>query len=291
MRIRTARLRTALLAGAAIALTGCGAAGTPTPGAVEDGSLARVREAGTLLVCSSNDVPYFYRDPRTGQLVGTDHDMVKAIGDRLGIPQVEMYEVPISGIIPALNARRCDLIADNIAITVKRSQEVAFSAPMYRAGQALVVPTGNPGGVRSEADFAGHRIGSYQGTVQLDYLKGLATKDPRIQVQEYKNITEIVADLEAGRLDAGAFDDMVAAAMIKTNPGLRIEIVDYALPIGDYTVGAAFRKEDRSLRTAFDDAHRELMQDGTLNRIFATWGMSPAEDFQPFPGCCAAPSS
>ncbi|GLI03862.1 substrate-binding periplasmic protein [Phytohabitans aurantiacus] len=271
-------------------LAACGGNNSPDAVGKDDGSLSRVRGAGKLTVCSSNDVPYFYRDPKSGQLTGTDYDMIKAIAERIGVPKVELYEVPISGIIPALNSRRCDIIGDNIAITIKRSKEVDFSAPMYRAGQALVVPKGNRAKILTQDDFGGHSVGSYQGTVQLDYLKELAKKDPTIRVKEYKNITEIVADLEAGRLDAGAFDDMVAAAMIKANPSLGIEVINYKLPIGDYTVGAAFRKGDVALRHAFNDGNQQVARDGTLSQIFAKWGLTPAEKYEPYPGCCAPPA-
>ena len=284
------RYLVALLATSVCVVSCSGGANSVSSAASGDGSLTRVQDAKKLVVCSSNDVPYFYRDPDSDQLTGTDFDMVKQIARHIEIEQIEMYEVPISGIIPALKSRRCDMISDNIAITIKRSAEVDFSEPMYLAGQALVVPKGNPAGIRSEQDFAGHRVGSYQGTVQLDYLKGLAAKEPGIEVKEYKNITEIVADLEAGRLDAGAFDDMVAGAMIKQNPSLGIEVLAYEMPIGDYAVGAAFRKEDKDLRHAFDDASRQLMLDGTLERILGDWGMTPTERYLPFPGCCKPPA-
>jgi ABC-type amino acid transport substrate-binding protein len=283
--MRARKLLVLLVASASLAACSDGG-GNEDSNTGGDGSLDRVTNGGKLVVCSSNDVPYFYRDPKSGDLTGTDYDMVSEIAQRIGVGRIEMFEVPISGIIPALNSRRCDMISDNIAITVKRSQEVDFSAPMYLAGQALVVPKGNPANVRTENDFGGRRVGSYQGTVQLDYLKGLAAKDPSIEVKEYKNITEIVADLEAGRLDAGAFDDMVAADMIAQNPSLRIEVVDYEMPIGDYAVGAAFRKDDNDLQSAFNDANREIMLDGTLMRIFQKWGLQPAERYMPFPGCC-----
>ena len=278
----------ALVLAALAGLTACGSGGGSPAAGASDGSLARVKKAGHLTVCSSNDVPYFYRDPKTKQLAGTDYDMVKTIGDRLGIHKIQMYEVPISGIIPALTAKRCDLISDNIAITIKRSKQVDFSAPMYRAGQALVVPKGNPAGIHTQADFHGHTVGSYLGTIQLDYLKGLAKKDKTIKVKEYKNIPEIIADLRAGRLDAGAFDDMVAAYTLKTNPSLPIELVNYKLPIGDYAVGAAFRKSDGTFRHAFDDADRQIMQTGGLTTTLTKWGLTPADRFEPFPNCCDA---
>jgi polar amino acid transport system substrate-binding protein len=282
MKIRT--VFAVLVAGAALAA--CSGANDNTEKA--DGSLARVQKAGKLVVCSSNDVPYFYRDPKNTKLTGTDYDMVREIAAKLNISKIEMFEVPISGIIPALKAKRCDLISDNIAITAKRSEEIAFSGPMYKAGQALVVPKGNPGKVNTQADFAGNSVGSYLGTIQLDYLLALQKKDSSIDVKQYKAIPEILADLKAGRLDAGVFDDMVASYTLKTNASLPIEIINYKLPVGDYAVGAGFRKEDQSLRNAFSDANRDLMFDGSVAKIFKKWGLEPIDRYAAFPNCCVA---
>lgn len=287
MKFRTVALAL-LMAG--MTMTACSADGD-TGSTGTDGSLARVQEAGKLVVCSSNDVPYFYRDPETNELAGTDYDMVKAIAAEMGITEIEMFEVPISGIIPALAAERCDLISDNIAITAKRSEEISFSSPMYKAGQALVVPEGNPADVTSQEDFGGHSIGSYLGTIQLDYLLAMQDEDSSIEVKEYKAIPEILADLKAGRLDAGVFDDMVASYTLKTNSSLPIEIIDYELPVGDYAVGAGFRKEDEALRNEFSDVNRQLMFDGTIAEIFEEWGLVPIDRYAAFPMCCVVEES
>jgi polar amino acid transport system substrate-binding protein len=276
---------------AAVLLAGCGGGDDKSGTSASDGSLARVQHAGKLTVCSSNDVPYAYRDAKDKQLKGTDIEMVRAIARQLRIGKVELYEVPISGIISALKSRRCDLIADNIAINQERSKQISFSAPMYRAGQALVVPKGNPAHILSQEDFHGHTVGSYLGTIQLEYLRELAKKDSSIKVKAYKNIPEVIADLKAGRLDAAVFDDMVAGYSLKDDPSLGIEIVPAKLPIGDYAVGAGFRNEDRSLRYAFNDAARQLQRDGQLSSILRRWGMVPVDRYLPFPNCCPAPAA
>lgn len=270
-------------------LTGCSSSSNKdgAAGGGADPSLTRVKNAGKLVICSSNDVPYAYRDPaKNNALTGTDIDMVTAIAKRIGVGNLELNEVPISGIIPALLSSRCDIIADNIAITLKRSEQIAFSNPQYKAGQALVVPKGNPAQIRTERDFAKHSVGSYAGTVQIDWLNELATKDPSITVKTYKDIPEVLADLRAGRLDAAVFDDMVAGYSLKLDPSLPIEIVDYKLPIGDYAVGAGFRKDDNALRQAFNDANRELQVSGELTDILKKWGLTPVERYYPFSNCC-----
>ena len=265
-----------------------GALGVAQAASASDGSLGRVKKAGVAIVCSSNDVPYAYKDPASGEPMGTDVEMVRSILQRIGVPKLELYITEFSSLIPALQSGRCDFIADNMGITVKRSQEVAFTAPMYQAGLVIIVPKGNPAHLTDVAEFSGKTLAAYLGAIQLDWMKEMAKKDPTITVKSFKNATEIIAELGAGRLDGALVDGMIAANVLKTNPSAPFEIVDYSLPIGDYAIGAAFRKEDQELRHAFEDAHRENLLSGDFDSILTKWQLTPKSLYYPYPQCCAA---
>jgi hypothetical protein len=66
-------------------------------GAVDAYSLARVRPAGKLVVSSSSDVTYSYRDPKTSRLAGNDYDTDQAIAYRPGVKAIDLCEMPIAG--------------------------------------------------------------------------------------------------------------------------------------------------------------------------------------------------
>jgi ABC-type amino acid transport substrate-binding protein len=270
-----------------------GACGSPTPsgagGTFTDGSLARVLAAKKLVICASNDVPYVYLDTNTGQLAGTDLDIIKATAKRIGIDNLEMVQSTFAGLIPGLLAKRCDVIQDNIGITMAREKQISFSIPQYNNTPVLVVAKGNPKNVQSPADFGGLTVGSYEGTTYIDYLNGLAEKDPTIKVNTYKDATLILADLKAGRLDVGMYDGIIAGLQIKQDPSAQIEILPYDLgkQIGALLMsGIGFRKEDKTLRFALDDATREIQLSGELVAIFNKWGMNPIDFYLPFPQCC-----
>jgi len=262
--------------------------GTITAANAADGSLERVRKAGVAIVCSANDVPYAYKDPNTGEPTGTDVDMVRSILQKIGVPKLELYTTEFSSLIPALQSGRCDFIADNMGITVKRSQQVAFTAPMYQAGLVIIVPKGNPAGLTDVSQFSGKTLAAYLGAIQLDWMKEMAKKDPTITVKAFKNATEIIAELGARRLDGALVDSMIAANVLKTNPSAPFEIVDHKLPIGDYAIGAAFRKEDQDLRHAFEDAHRDNLVFGGFDEVLTKWQLTPKSLYFPYPQCCAA---
>ena len=105
-------------------------------------------------------------------------------------------------------------------------------------------------------------------------------------MKENKNIPEIIADLRAGRLDAGAFDDMVAGVHAqRPNPSLPIQLINYTLPISDYAVERVSEVRQQ-LRSAFDDADRHIMLTACLTSVLTKWGLTPADRFEPLPNCC-----
>ena len=55
--------------------------------------------------------PFSYHDPATGQLVGYDVDVARAVADKLGV-KVEFVETPWDSIFAALEANRFDVVAN-----------------------------------------------------------------------------------------------------------------------------------------------------------------------------------
>ena len=266
-------------------------ASAATVHAAGDGSLDRIKQEGSVTVCTSNDVPYAYKDPNTGEFSGVDVEMVKLIFSKLEIEKVEMYTIEFSGLIPALQSKRCDLIADNMGISPARSQQINFSWPMYNAGLVIAVSPGNPKKIMSVENFSGNTVGAYLGTIQLEWMKQMAEKDPSITVKAFKGVPEIIAEMRAGRLDAAVTDGMVLSYMLKTDPTIPLEVVDHQIKQagGRYAVGAGFRKEDDDLRHAFDDAHRQGQLSGEFNTILAKWGLEPKSFYAPYENCCVDP--
>jgi len=88
---------------------------------------------------TSNDQPYNFLDPKTGQMAGIDSEMLAYVLKKLGIPNSKMVQADFSGLVPGLISSRFDTIADAMYITPKRLQVIAFSDGLYRYGEVLVV--------------------------------------------------------------------------------------------------------------------------------------------------------
>lgn len=241
----------------------------------KDGSFDRVKAAKILKFGTSNDQPYSFVNVETGKIEGIDAEMMLAILDKLGIPDHEATQIEFNGLIPSLLASRMDVIADAMYITEKRQKVISFSEGWYQYGEALLVREGNPKGLHALEDLkSGAKVGSYLGTVYLDWLGQI----DGAEVMSYPDAASALEDMRAGRLDAVVIDAPVAGYALSHNPKYKnaFEIVADYKPREVGTIGAGFRKEDEALREAFNWALKELKAEGTDLAILKKWGLSEA---------------
>lgn len=238
--------------------------------AVADTSLADARERGSLRASFVNEVPFGYIG-RDGQPTGEAPEIARAILARIGIDRLEGRLTEWPSLIPGLDAGRWDVIAAGMYITPERCEQVLFTEPTYRIGQAFLVEAGNPHDLHSYEDVradSGVTLGIMEGAVERGYAERAGI--PERQIETIPTQEEMLAAVQAGRVDAVALSELSIAEMAEQG-GDEVEMVeDFATP--DYAMGYgafAFRKDDRALRDAFNDEltafigsdeHLELVQ-------------------------------
>lgn len=222
--------------------------------AVADTSLADARERGSLRASFVNEVPFGYIG-RDGQPTGEAPEIARAILARIGIDRLEGRLTEWPSLIPGLDAGRWDVIAAGMYITPERCEQVLFTEPTYRIGQAFLVEAGNPHDLHSYEDVradSGVTLGIMEGAVERGYAERAGI--PERQIETIPTQEEMLAAVQAGRVDAVALSELSIAEMAEQG-GDEVEMVeDFATP--DYAMGYgafAFRKDDRALRDAFND--------------------------------------
>lgn len=88
--------------------------------------------------------PFGFKDSKTGEFVGFDVDIIRAIGRTAGF-SVKVENIPFDGLIPALKTRTIDIAINDIGITAERAKSVDFSDRYYIAGMGIVVAKGYQG--------------------------------------------------------------------------------------------------------------------------------------------------
>jgi ABC-type amino acid transport substrate-binding protein len=116
-----------------------------------------------LKVGTSADFPPFeFQDEKTGAYLGFDLDLIRAIGDAIGM-DVQIVNTGWDGLIPGLITGNYDCIASAMTITDERLKAVNFSDPYFSAGQ-VVVTIAKDTAIKSVADLEGKKISVQIGT-------------------------------------------------------------------------------------------------------------------------------
>jgi lysine/arginine/ornithine transport system substrate-binding protein len=212
--------------------------------------------------------PPFESKTPTGQLQGFDIDLGNALCAQLKA-RCQWVENSFDGLIPALQARKFDVIDSAMNINAKRAEQVDFTVPMYLTPAQLVARKGSK--LLPTADsLAGHSVGVLQGSIQEQYAKQMwASKN--VDVVSYQTQDAVYADLVAGRVDS-TFLDATAASLGFLNQPNGKDFAFAGAPVNDAKiigtgVGLAVRKGDNELREELNSAFDELKRNGTYQQL------------------------
>ncbi|QIB33089.1 transporter substrate-binding domain-containing protein [Ancylobacter pratisalsi] len=240
-----------------------------------DASLARAKAEGVTLGFSPSP-PYSSLDPATKKAGGLDVELVEAALKWAGVTDFKYEVMPFGQLIPALLAKRIDIVTANIHVTPDRLKAVSFSGPAWWYGPAIVVAKGNPAGITSFGSLKGKKVGAIAGSAADEYLRKIG-----VAVTAFQTDAEEFAAISTGRVDAILDDDVKIIEFMKANGSAPIEIVaNVTIPdelIFKYGYGYAryaLRKEDCSLRAAFTQGLAEVRGNGQASAILKSYGLT-----------------
>jgi cystine transport system substrate-binding protein len=226
--------------------------------------LDQVKARGTLRIGLEGTFPPFNsKDTKTGELVGFDVDIAKAVAAKLGV-KPEFITTEWSGIIAGLQAGKFDVIVNQVGVTDARKQVLDFSPAYTYSGAELIQRKNDDRQFKSLEDLKGHKLGVGLGTNYMDMAKSV----PGIDVKTYPGAPEYLRDLAEKRLDAALNDRLMVAYLLKQS--------DLPLRAGAM-VGTGnpsaipFKKGNPKFAKAIDDAMTQLEADGTFTKISDKW--------------------
>lgn len=243
----------------------------PAPGAMPAGStMAVIADRGRLI--AGVDQGKFlagYRDPLTGNLSGSDIDIVRRIAAAIfGDPERVQYVVlNIADRAAALERDQVDVVVNSFTITCARQRVVEFSAPYMPASQRLLVPLGS--GIAEVEDLAGRTVCTSRGSTTEIVLRNLG-----LQVESLTGIPDCVLEMQRGRVAAVSSDDVILAGLAAQDPNTRV--VGRALDTSRYAVG--MRPDEPDLVRFVNGVLEAARADGSLaasNRHWYTGRLDP----------------
>ncbi|MFL0166659.1 ABC transporter substrate-binding protein [Candidatus Clostridium helianthi] len=235
--------------------------------------LQLIKEKGVITVASpQNDVSYFYIDQNTKKIEGTEADIITEIASRLGINKIETKNSPFVNLLEKLNADdSIDIASGGIFITPEREKIVAFTQPIYKATEAVVVPTFS--NINFKSDLKNAVVGVEKGTVYESM--GERWKNDKIikDIAIFENSTELLDAIYKRKIDAGIVDSVIVKYSLLKNKNIPLRILKDYTPELSGNIAITVRKNDKTLLDAFNQKIKEMKADGTLYAILVENGL------------------
>jgi len=255
------------------ALLAAGAAAQDAP-VVLNGTLAKVRESGTItLGYRSASIPFSYLSTR-GEPIGYSVDLCKlvvdAIGDAVGRTlAIKWQPVTPDNRIQAVASGQVDIECGSTTSNLERQKLVAFSPTMFVSGTKLMVKTGSP--IKSFRDLNGRKVAVTSGTTNEKAMHDLAQKfHLDIAFSAAPDHAAAFALLASGQVDAFATDDVLLYGLLAEHKAQ----ADYVVT-GEFLsydpYGLMYRKGDAQLAKLVNDTFHALAEDREIERRYTRW--------------------
>jgi glutamate/aspartate transport system substrate-binding protein len=243
------------------------------------GTLKKIKDTGSItLGHRESSIPFSYFDDKQ-QVVGYSQDLamkvVDALKKQLNMPnlQVKLNPVTSQTRIPLVQNGTVDLECGSTTNNTERQKQVAFSNSIFIIGTRLL--TKKTSGIKDFPDLAGKTVVTTAGTTSERLIRKM-NEDQKMgmSIISAKDHGESFLILESGRASAFMMDDalLYGERAKSKNPD---QLVVVGTPQSFEAYGCMMRRDDPQFKKAVDDALAAVMKSGEVEKIYATWFLSP----------------
>ena len=217
-------------------------------------------EEGKLTMSTNAAFPPYEMTTDSGEFEGIDVEIAAAIAEKLGL-ELDILDTDFDSALLAVNQGKSDMVMAGVSITDDRLLVMDFSETYATGIQVVIVKEGSD----VTLDNLGEKmIGVQKGTTGWQYCTDDYGEE---HVTAYDNGLTAVQALVSGKVDCVVIDNAPAQEFVKANDGLTILDTEYANE--DYSIGVD--KGNAALLDAINGALKELIADGTVQRIIDTY--------------------
>lgn len=203
------------------------------------------QEDDTLVVGMELQYPPFETSNAEGEPEGISVDLAYALGDYLG-KEVEIQNTAYSGLIPAIQSGKIDVIISFMSVRPDREESVAFSKPYAHASLAILA--NKDSGIKDASDLnqEGIEVAVKVGTTGFLY----ATENlPKATINSVDKSDTAILEVAQGKSDAFLYDQMTIYNSQKENPDTTIALLEQ------------FQEESEPWAMAVKLDNKELVED------------------------------
>jgi len=241
-----------------------------TSRAAAQSSLEQIKARGELVIATDPTYPPF--EFKVGdKLQGFDIDIGDAIGKQMGV-RVRWLPLEWAGVLPALDAHKCDLVISGVTITDERKKKgLTFSRTYFLSGQAIVRRKGDTR-IKSLQDLKDKMVSVQMETTGQFALEKIGV--PRSHILKFDTLQEGLLDVRNSKSDACVAD------LPALHENLRQSYSELELVGGAFkqeNLGIVARHDEPNLLNAVNLALEQVMVNGDYAKAYATWIHEPAD--------------
>lgn len=230
--------------------------GAPAASAAPDEPAAELPK--TLKVGTEGVYPPFSYE-KDGELTGFDVDVMRAVGEKLGV-EIEFVKVQWDSMFEALKSGRVDMVANQVNINPERKALYDLSDPYVDTTGVVVVAEDNSD-IKGVKDIRGKRAAQ---NVTSSWAE--VAKKNGADIVAVDSVDKAIENLRNGRVDVVVNDKLAANFAIKTlgdNAGVKV-----VAETDDRAQSALAARKGTGYMPQINQALKELEDEGTIDAIY-----------------------
>ncbi|WP_413307366.1 amino acid ABC transporter substrate-binding protein [Bacillus sp. 1P10SD] len=224
--------------------------------------LKKIKDDGTITIGTEGTYPPFTFHDTSGNLTGFDVELAQEVAKRLGV-KAEFKETQWDAMFAGLDAKRFDMIANQVGIRPDRQEKYDFSDPYITSSAVLIVSKDNDK-VKAFEDIKGLNSAQSLTSNYADMAKKLGANI--VGVEGFQQAVELLAQK---RVDVTINDKLTFLDYKKSKPDAPVKVA--ATSDDASTSGFMFRKKSDTLVDEVNKALKDIIDDGTYKKISEKW--------------------
>ncbi len=231
-------------------------------------------EADEIIVGMELAFPPFETTDAKGNPAGISVDLAYDLGEALGRP-VKIENIAFSGLIPALQTNKIDLILSSMTVTEERLESIDFSIPYANAWLALLININSPVETVSDLNAEGRSVAVKRGTVGHIYAQEHL---PQAEIMVFDKESACALEVAQGKVDAFIYDTMSIHKLWRQYEGsTKANLEPFEEIIQDWAIG--IKKGNDELKEEINNFLRQYKEEGKFDLLAEKYLADVKEDF------------
>ncbi|GKX66084.1 amino acid ABC transporter substrate-binding protein [Inconstantimicrobium mannanitabidum] len=245
-----------------VALVGCASNNQKGTSEQNKSSLVKIQSEGKIRIGTEGTYAPFTFHDASGKLTGFDVEIAEEVSKRLGV-KAEFVETKWDGMIAGLDAKRFDMVANEVTINAERKEKYDFS-DSYIASKPVLIVNSDNNTIKKFSDLNGKKSAQ-----SLTSNLGKIAKANGATLEPVDGFNQGIDLLTSKRVDAVINDSLSFLDLKKQKPDLGIKVVDKSKD-GDLNA-FLFNKGNKELIDAVNKELGNMKKDGTYLKISEKW--------------------